>query len=173
MASRDLDHAVESVRRAAAAITTGRFTDFRDGPTSYTLRFPRPAPLRAFGPLRGSRLNASISFKLDPVSGEVSASSVAVSSYLYALLDRDEREVLAWHWQPGDLFAGPDHPHLHVSAAVRFPNARGQAAAVDLDKRHLPTGLVSFAAVVRMLVEEFDVEPRAADWQARLAADLA
>lgn len=42
----------------------------------------------------------------------------------YRLLDRDQRELLVYHWQPGSSYLGPDHPHLHVSASL---NARVDA----------------------------------------------
>lgn len=85
--------------------------------------------------------------------------------------DRNGREVLAWHWQPGPEYAGPDQPHLHVSAAVGFPDGRGHRTMVELDKLHLPTGEVSLPGIVRMVVEEFGVQPIAGDWRERLAGD--
>ena len=37
--------------------------------------------------------------------------------------------------------------------------------ACDLDRRHLATGHVLLAMVVRMLIEEFGVAPLRPDWQ--------
>lgn len=169
MANRDLDRAVERLRSVALAVTRQRLIDYPSGPVSRIVEFPNPAPLRAFGPLRSSFLAAVVSLSAVPDEQAPSTWRIETRSYQISLLDRNGREVLAWHWQPGLEFAGPDHPHLHVSAAVGFPNALGESAKVDLDKLHLPTGPVSLADVVRMLVEEFGVQPLMADWRERLA----
>lgn len=168
-ASRDLARAVERLRWAGSVVSAQRLLVYPDGPRSHVVRFAGPARLRAFGPLHGSSLSVFVSIELNPRSRSLSDQRVTIRGYLVAVLDRNGREVLAWHWQPGLEFAGPDHPHLHVSAAVGFPNALGESAKVDLDKLHLPTGPVSLADVVRMLVEEFGVQPLMADWRERLA----
>jgi hypothetical protein len=152
---------VESLRRVAAAITAGRLADFRDGPHSHSVRFSNPSPLRAFGPLRGAMLDGSVSFAIRSAAGLPDGWRIELSSYVFALLDRNGREVLTWHWHLGREFAGPNHPHLHVSAAVRFPDARGEAAPVVLDKLHLPTGVVLLPSVVRAPIEECGVQPLA------------
>ena len=85
-------------------------------------------------------------------------------SYKCRLLDRFERELLVYHWQPGPRFAGPDHPHLHVSASLRASTSAVEERAIDLDKLHLPTGQVPLASVVRSLITEFGVEPQRRDW---------
>jgi hypothetical protein len=36
---------------------------------------------------------------------------------------------------------------------------------VDLDKRHLITGQVSFCDFARMLITEFDIRPLRPDWE--------
>jgi len=90
---------------------------------------------------------------------------IATKMYAYSLLDRDARELLVFRWQPGPDFAGPDHPHLHVSAAL---NARTDAVTVEemgLAHRHIATGPVTLAAIGRMLIEEFGVAPRRGDWR--------
>lgn len=88
--------------------------------------------------------------------------------YQYRLLDHNERELLVYHWQPGAEFLGPDHPHLHVSAALDAQTSAVDRQAIDLDKLHLPTGRVSLASVVRMLITEFRVAPQRPDWAAAL-----
>jgi hypothetical protein len=88
--------------------------------------------------------------------------------YQYRLLDHDHAELLVYHWQPGARYAGPDEPHLHVSASL---NARTDAVSrrsIDLDKLHVATGIVSLSAVVRMLITEFGVAPRRAGWRETL-----
>jgi hypothetical protein len=63
---------------------------------------------------------------------------------------------------------GPDFPHLHVSASLDAQVNALTRLRIDLDKVHLPTGLVSLQAFVRMLIAEFGVRPLRADWQDRL-----
>jgi hypothetical protein len=84
--------------------------------------------------------------------------------YAYRVLDHQERELLVYHWQPGPGFLGPDHPHVHVSAALHARINAVTTRAYDLDKRHLATGHVSLAMVVRMLIEEFGIAPLRPDW---------
>lgn len=83
----------------------------------------------------------------------------------YRILGRDERELLTYHWQPGTAFLGPDHSHLHVSAALAAQVTTLETESIDLSRRHLATGMVSLAAVVRMLIEEFGVAPVRSDWR--------
>ncbi len=88
--------------------------------------------------------------------------------YEYRLLDRDERELLVYHWQPGEAYLGLDHPHLHVSAALSAQINAVDRRSMDLDKLHLATGRVSLAAVIRMLIVEFRIAPQRPDWSAIL-----
>jgi hypothetical protein len=88
--------------------------------------------------------------------------------YQYRLLDSEERELLVYHWQPGDAFAGPDHPHAHVSAALSARISAAETETIDLDGRHVATGRVSLEAFVRMLIEEFGVAPQRSDWRQSL-----
>ncbi|MCA9876259.1 MAG: hypothetical protein KC442_00695 [Thermomicrobiales bacterium] len=86
-------------------------------------------------------------------------------TYEFRLLDHLERELLVYHWQPGPELRGPDHPHLHVSAALRAQTNAVTTQVYDLDRRHLPTGYVSLAMMVRMVIQEFGVAPLRQDWQ--------
>ena len=92
------------------------------------------------------------------------------SSYEYRLLDRLERELLVYHWQPGPSYAGPDHPHLHVSSSLDAATSAVERRQIDLDRLHLPTGPVTLAAFVRSLVTEVGIEPLRPDW-ARLLGE--
>ena len=97
-----------------------------------------------------------------------SRSRVATRMYEYRLLDHSHRELLVYHWQPGPDFAGPDHPHLHVSAALDAQVDAVTRREIVLDKLHVATGRVSFAAIVRMLITEFRVAPQRHDWRETL-----
>ncbi len=63
---------------------------------------------------------------------------VSTVSYQYRVLDVRRRELLVWHWQPGEDFDGPDRPHLHVSAklmANTSPHEDTQINEIDLALR--------------------------------------
>lgn len=85
--------------------------------------------------------------------------------YEFRLLDHQERELLVYHWQPTSAFHGQDHPHLHISAALQAQVNAVTTRAYDLDKRHLATGQISLAMVVRMVIEEFGIAPLRPDWR--------
>jgi hypothetical protein len=86
------------------------------------------------------------------------------AAYSYRILDRDRNEILAYHWHPSGA-SRVAHPHLHLSNRVSpIDVGRGQEplALADL---HIATGPIDFATIVRMLIEEFDVQPLREDWR--------
>jgi hypothetical protein len=89
-------------------------------------------------------------------------------SYLYAILDREGREILAYHWHP--FARGPGFPHLHLSGRIGVLPIGGQAPPVALGGMHLPTEEITFPAIVRLLLAEFDAAPRRQNWAAVVAA---
>ena len=89
-------------------------------------------------------------------------------AYEYRILDSLERELLVFHWQPLPIARGPDFPHLHVSATVVAQTSATMSQRHALDKRHVPTGHVSLAAVVRLLIAEFGIAYRHRNWTSRL-----
>jgi hypothetical protein len=83
--------------------------------------------------------------------------AVRSTAYRYQVRDDEEREIIAYHWHPG---LGVDYPHVQFKSL---------SAPVDLRKSHIPTGRISFEAVVRFLVDELEVEPiRDDDWRTML-----
>jgi len=88
-------------------------------------------------------------------------------SYEYRLLDHFERELLVYHWHPES--AGPDFPHIHVSASLDAQVDALTRRELPLDKRHVATGWVELRDVERMLITEFDVRPLRPDWEQRLS----
>ena len=101
--------------------------------------------------------------------------TVQLANYQMRLLDRFERELIVYHWMPGPLFLGPDHPHMHVSASFSAQIDANRVREIDLDRLHLPTGRLTVAALVRMLIAEFGVAPLRDDWRDildRLDAEL-
>ncbi|MGH2616768.1 MAG: hypothetical protein ACRDJC_16155 [Thermomicrobiales bacterium] len=179
LAARRIETAVRLVVAAlastASCVTTQRLTvptnhfvpnerydiAFRDPPVS--LRAPVGGPSGLF-------LDVRHRFAIVDVAAERQRPlwRATTRMYEYRLLDHHQRELLVYHWQPGDAYLGPDHPHLHVSAALTAQTSAVDRRSIDLDKLHLATGHVSLPAVVRMLIEEFRVAPQRPDWAATL-----
>ncbi len=84
------------------------------------------------------------------------------SGYRYTIEDRNHREVLTFHWHPGQRSHEQD-PLLHVGSGVI------DSGAGDLGKTfsslHIPTERVALARIVRMLITEFQVVPNRQDWE--------
>jgi hypothetical protein len=153
-------------------VTERHLSASRDSRTGeYSAAFePRsePAPLRApHGGPRGLLLRVVHLYEIVEIQPirDRRAWDVVTTMYQYSLFDRNERELLVYHWQPGPAFAGPEHPHVHVSAALNAAVDAMATEVIDLDNRHVATGIVSLPAIVRMLIEEFDVAPRRGDWR--------
>ncbi|RIK35005.1 MAG: hypothetical protein DCC58_20975, partial [Chloroflexi bacterium] len=82
-------------------------------------------------------------------------------SYIYQHLDRDDNEVLAYHWLPHGRSTVTE-PHLHLPNQMQ-PIALGRGSEpLPLADLHLVTGLLTLGGIVRMLITEFGVEPLAA-----------
>lgn len=93
--------------------------------------------------------------------------AAVVAGYALTLFEHSGRELLAFHWHPAGR-SPVGYPHLHVSAALRGTTPSGEVAILPLDKVHLPTGFVSLADVVRLLVAELGATPVVGDWRERL-----
>lgn len=89
----------------------------------------------------------------------------SIDGYEHYLLDHYHTELPTYRWHPGPDFLGPDHPHLHVSATLNARTSATSEGQIDLDRLHVATGHVSFAAIVRMLIQEFGIAPLRHDWQ--------
>jgi hypothetical protein len=162
--------------RVTGCVTTQRLV----APTSYVLpnqryRIDFPVPPVALRAPSGGPRGLLFDVEIDVVIVEARADQghlrwrVATQMYQYRLLDSDERELLVYHWQPGEAYRGPDDPHLHVSAPLVAQINALERRTIDLDKHHLATAKVSLAAFVRMLITEFQVAPRRPDWAESLA----
>ncbi|MDQ3620290.1 MAG: hypothetical protein M3391_09215 [Actinomycetota bacterium] len=82
---------------------------------------------------------------------------VKTDRYEYSLSRTEtfENELLAFHWHPG---SDPTTPHVHV-ALEGHPN---------FHKAHVPTRRIFLEDVVRLVIEDFGVEPLCEDWAERL-----
>ena len=130
------------------------------------LPLDEPAPLRLGASLRSVALTVRVDYAIVPAADGFAA---RIRRHSYRILERDGREILAYHRHPGG--ASPvNHPHVHLSGRSQPFEAKPGGAVVDLAAMHLATGQVGIVDIVRMLIEEFGVEPRRPDWQAILAA---
>jgi hypothetical protein len=159
----------EALGSVASCVTTQRLAASRaprDPEEKRSVAFDEPVSLRsAHGGPSGLYLDIYHQFVTIPVERHW---QVSTRMYEYRLLDRKYTEMLVYHWQPGPDFQGPDHPHLHVSAALRAQVDAQNEKTIDLDRLHIATGRVSFRAIVRMPITEFGVAPQRGDWRAVL-----
>ncbi|MGI8642910.1 MAG: hypothetical protein ACR2LS_02200 [Thermomicrobiales bacterium] len=119
-------------------------------------------------------LLARYDYLLEPIEAAAAGPLFQVRevSYRFRLVNRDGREILAYHWHPEGV-SSVTGPHLHHSGRLQPLDIGARDAPVLLGEMHLPTGIVSLAQVVRLLITEFRVEPRRDDWEAVLATATA
>lgn len=84
-------------------------------------------------------------------------------SYESRLLDREEREILAFHWHPVGLSHVTD-PHLHLASRLIPLDMGRDQDPLALAGIHIPTGFVTLEDVVRLLITEIGIRPRRTDW---------
>jgi hypothetical protein len=102
---------------------------------------------------------------------------VQTTLYQYRVLDYDLAEILVYDWAP----YGPSPvrtPHLHVPAAgsiilAQRPDSPRAQTRTFLGSLHLPTGPIALEDIVELLIREFQVVPRRADWNDVLARNRA
>ena len=126
-----------------------------DGP-AHVLYVNRGERIELGGPYRLS-LRIGMGYRIVRAEGARGPWKITTTAYGYALDDRDGREVLAYHWQPA---LRPPYPHLHLGG--------GAGVNALVQRKHLPTGRDAREAVVRLLVEEFEVPPLRRDWRSVL-----
>jgi hypothetical protein len=88
---------------------------------------------------------------------------VTTRGYMYGLRTSDHREVMQYHWHLS-VHAHEVNPHLHIGSAQIAEDA------VISQGHHLPTGRITFEAVIRMAIREFRVEPLLDAWDDVLTA---
>jgi hypothetical protein len=89
--------------------------------------------------------------------------STEISGWMYQVMRADLRELFAYHWHPSSRSL-MIRPHFHIS---------GRTDPAELGDAHYPTGVITLADVVRLLIEDFQVRPRRADWSRTLDAAAA
>jgi hypothetical protein len=88
------------------------------------------------------------------VKGERGPWKVSTVAYYYALHDKQQSEILSYHWHPKTEH---QDPHLHLQS--------GSKVMDSLRGIHLPTGRVTLEEVLRLLIEELRVKPLRMDWR--------
>ena len=111
----------------------------------------------------GGASRLQLAFRQSFVIEECEQSSswrVIVGSYSYEIHDAEGREVLLYHWHPrGNSPVVIPHLHLeHGTGVIRE----------EVRNAHLPTGEVSFNAILWVLIAEMGVNPRRPDWESIL-----
>jgi hypothetical protein len=82
--------------------------------------------------------------------------TVSSRGYIYQLHEQAGREIIAFHWHPGQS-QQPDFAHLHIDTHRRPPQIQR--------KHHIPTGRVSLESVIRFAIQELGVRPLRPDWE--------
>ena len=117
-------------------------------------------PVALGGPSR-SRLELQQYYRIIETGRPDAFWMVDVVAYYYAVHDSEGREVLLYHFHPRGS-SSVATPHLHLGQGA-------QVGRVEVRDAHLPTGVVSLSAVLRVLIEEMGVNPRRSDWESILA----
>lgn len=87
---------------------------------------------------------------------------VVTVGYRYAISTAQQREIIAFHWHPGRR-SHEQGPHLHVGSAIVNPDALDFGRSIS--RYHIPTGHMTLARIVRMMITEFQVVPNRQDWE--------
>lgn len=101
--------------------------------------------------------------------GQRGSHAVSTSFYQYRILDREESEIVVYHWEPEGI-SPVRTPHLHVPAApsIVLPQRAGSRRTTEkthLGGLHLPTGRIGIADIAELLIRDFEVVPRREDWE--------
>ncbi|HEU0113392.1 MAG TPA: hypothetical protein VFQ80_01875 [Thermomicrobiales bacterium] len=146
------------------------------GPHSFTLYHagqsePSVARLRTHGGTGILLLRVALLFVVRHVPGDAERGpiEVATSFYQYKILNLNETEVVVYDYAP----AGPSRvrrPHLHVpiagSVVLAQPAGSSRTAMkTPVGKAHFPTGSIVLEDIVELLIRDFHVDPRRADWE--------
>jgi hypothetical protein len=144
-------------------------------PYRLTLGNGTPVPLAARGPTGQTRFGIAVlqAYRIVQES-EGRRWKIRTAAYHYALRDADGREIFAYHWHPH--VENVAYPHLHVShGAVGRDVAPGLQLSTSqnvlqpqLAAAHLPTRRIALEDVLRLLIEQFGVQPARLDWDRAL-----
>lgn len=103
------------------------------------------------------RLGVTIWYRVVEAEPPLGPFKTRTAAWYYDFEDSAGDRLLSYHWHPSTQGADKA-PHLHVGESL----ARGPGIA--LRGVDLPTGRVALEQMVRLAIEEFDVEPIRHDW---------
>jgi hypothetical protein len=103
------------------------------------------------------RFGVSFDYAISEAAERAGWWEASLTSWVYDVRGSEGRHILAFHWHPTS--GRVTLPHLH---------AYGTNQSIELHKLHPPTGTVTDGSVVRFLIDDLDVLPRRANWQAVL-----
>jgi hypothetical protein len=155
----------DDLNEALSCVTAGRLTIPR-GPRlvsdleySIVLNHGRPVDLSGEHRLRFRALqNFTI---METEASERGRYRVRTTEYVYQIATRDEEELLAYHWTPEKPVGFRLYPHLHIGLV----SIAKDAPIPEFHKLHLPTSRVSLESIVRLLIDDFGVQPRRSNWR--------
>ncbi len=96
-------------------------------------------------------------YKIVEGDGDRGPYKVKTVSYFYAIENRRQQELAAYHWHP----EGTDvaFPHIHFGKGVIKDTTH------SLQEKHYPTGRISVEEFLMLAVREFGVRPIKAEWK--------
>lgn len=160
------DAFVSPLQRALSCISDAVFVRSYGSATPGGIRSIIAPTAGRFVPLRGENrlhFSAALQYEIvktdDPDRGPW---KVSTKKYMYHVVTGDMTEVILFHWHP-EVPPGPQRgPHLH------FGSSQLTRSAVVSHRTHVPTGRVSLESVIELLITDFNVVPRRADWKETL-----
>lgn len=106
----------------------------------------------------GLGLVVAMQYRIVEAEGDRGPWKVSSTSYSYAFRNRNDQEILSFHWHPGER-TRIAWPHVHVGSPLLRPTS-------PLDSRdHIPTGRVSVEEVLRFAFDDLDIDPLKDDWR--------
>lgn len=133
------------------------YSDISSEPHTLATDPSRPADVAT---VSGATMSVHVAFSFVLRRNPRRGLHVTTTRYFFTLSTADEREIVAYHWHPQNQSV--TYPHLHIGSA----RGAGDVAT----RAHYPTGRVTLEMFVRMLINEFNVEPLEPDWVKILAA---
>lgn len=156
---------LEPLSRAISCVTRS-VLDVQGG--YYPADDPHPMLLAGGDPVRlstgpGSQEHLAISvlglYELVRYTGSGGPWEARSVGHQYALEDSGGQEIVAYHWHPtSSITTVPDYPHLHLGAGSGVSQRQ-------LRKAHVPTGYVSLADFLQLLISDFQITPLRRDWK--------
>jgi hypothetical protein len=169
---RALDAALDALRLVTSCVSRQPLAAIRhpNDPQRYSLVFMplhTPATLRSERSPRTVRVQIRHDCAVARSADSDDGFAATTVTYDYRVLDREQNELLAYHWHPAGV-SSVRHPHIHLSSQIRPLTLGRDDAELPLADLHVASGVVPLAHIVRKLIEEFGVEPLRDDWAAVL-----